>query len=62
MAEPATKHYDITRYEVRRFMSALGLTPGDVESIRIAGKRVVATLTDGSTIHIRITESRGGTQ
>jgi phosphosulfolactate phosphohydrolase-like enzyme len=59
MAEPSTPGFDVTRYEIRRFMSALGLSPGDVESVRIAGKRVVATLTDGSTIHIRITESRG---
>lgn len=59
MAEPATPGYDITRYEVRRFMSALGLDPADVDSVRIVTKRVVATLLDGSTIHIRITDTRG---
>lgn len=58
MAEPATPHYDITRYEVRRFMSALGLDPRDVGSLHVAGKRVVATLLDDSTIHIRIVDTR----
>lgn len=58
MAEPATKGYEIGRYEVRRFMSALGLDPADVDSLHVAGKRVVATLLDHSTIHIRIVDSR----
>jgi len=60
MAEPATPHYEITRQEVRQFTRALGLDPNEVESIRIVKARAVATLVGGSTIHIRIIESRGG--
>jgi coenzyme F420-reducing hydrogenase beta subunit len=60
MAEPATKGYEISRFETNQFMRALGLDPNDVESIRIVKARAVATLTTGSTIHIRITETRGG--
>jgi coenzyme F420-reducing hydrogenase beta subunit len=58
MAEPATKGYEITRHEIRQFMRSLGLEPTEVESVRIVKSRAVATLTGGSTIHIRITESR----
>jgi coenzyme F420-reducing hydrogenase beta subunit len=60
MAEPATPGYEITRAEVRFFTRALGLDPNQVESIRIVKARAVASLTDGSTIHIRITDTRGG--
>ncbi|HEY9410655.1 MAG TPA: hypothetical protein VIP77_13840 [Jiangellaceae bacterium] len=58
MAEPATKGYEISRFEVRQFMRALGLDPAEVESIRIVKARAVATLTTGTTVHIRITETR----
>jgi len=59
MAEPTTPGYEITRAEVRFFMRSLGLDPNNVESIRIVKARAVATLAGGSTIHIRITETRG---
>lgn len=59
MAEPATKGFEVTRFEIRQFMRALALDPDDVDSVRIVAKRVVATLLDGSTIHVRITEKRG---
>jgi hypothetical protein len=58
MAEPVTRGYEIGRFEVRQFMRSLGLEPTEVESVRIVQARAVATLTGGSTIHIRITESR----
>lgn len=61
-AEPATKGYEVSRFEVRQFMRALALDPDDVDSVRIVAKRVVATLLDGSTIHVRITDPRGGTR
>lgn len=59
MAEPATHGYDVTRFEVKQFTRALGLNPVDVDSIHISGKRVVATLLDNSTIHIKIVDTRG---
>jgi hypothetical protein len=58
-AEPATPGFDITRYEIRRFMSALGLDPADVDAFSVFRNRVIATLIDGSTIHIRIVDPRG---
>jgi hypothetical protein len=39
-------------------MRSLGLDPAEVESVRIVQARAVATLTGGSTIHIRIVETR----
>lgn len=62
MAEPATPGYEIGRAEVRQFTRALGLDPDEVESIRIVKARAVATLAGGATIHIRITDTRGGTR
>lgn len=58
MAEPATDGYDISRFEIRQFMRALGLDPEQVESVRIVKARAVAVLNDGTTIHVRITETR----
>lgn len=58
MAEPATAGYDITRYEVRRFYSALGLAPDEVRELHVQGNRAVATLTTGRIVSVRITETR----
>ena len=58
MAEPRTPGYEITRYEVRRFFSALGLAPDEVDTLRIHGNRAVATLTTGATIAVHIAETR----
>jgi len=58
MAEPVSPGFEITRHEVRQFTRALGLDPNQVESIRIVKARAVATLADGTTVFIRITESR----
>lgn len=55
---PATKGYEITRFEVRAFMAALGLDPKQVEQITIKDKRVIANLLDGEAIAIPIRESR----
>ena len=56
---PITRGYEVTRGEVRAFMSALGLNPVDVDDITIKDKRVIANLTDGSAIAIPIRDSRG---
>lgn len=58
MAEPSTPGYEVSRFEVRQFMRALGLDPNEVESVRIVKARAVATLATGATIHIRIRETR----
>ena len=58
-SEPATKGYEITRFEVRAFMAALGLDPKEVESIHIHANRAVATLTTGDVIRVHIAETRG---
>lgn len=55
---PTTKGYEISRFEVRAFMAALGLNPPDVDSITIKDKRVIANLTNGEAIAIPIRESR----
>lgn len=56
---PPTKGYEISRFEVRAFMAALGLAPDDVDSITIKDKRVIANLTNGESIAIPIKDSRG---
>jgi len=58
MAEPATDGYDVTRFEVRQFMRALGFNPDVVDTLHIHKARAVATLTTGAVIHVRITETR----
>jgi hypothetical protein len=58
MAEPATDGHDITRFEVRQFMRALGLDPAAVDTLHIHKARAVATLITGTVIHVRITETR----
>lgn len=58
MAEPRTPGYEITRFEVRAFMAALGLDPTDVRELHVAGNRAVATLTTGRIISVHIAESR----
>jgi hypothetical protein len=55
---PPTKGYEISRFEVRAFMAALGLNPNDVDFITIKDKRVIANLLDGESIAIPIRESR----
>ena len=56
--EPATPGYEITRFEVRAFMAALGLAPAEVRELHIQGNRAVATLTTGRIISVHIRESR----
>jgi hypothetical protein len=56
---PSTKGYEISRFEVRAFVAALGLDPKQVDSITIKDKRVIANLLDGESIAIPIRESRG---
>lgn len=69
-SEPVTPGYEITRFEVRAFMAALGLTPERVLSLHIENSRVIARLAEsgapGSPYHhpsgtvvVRIKESRG---
>ena len=41
-----TPGYEITRFEVNRFCSALGLEPTEVIGLQIVGKRIIATLRD----------------
>lgn len=55
---PTTKGYEISGFEVRAFMGALGLDPKQVDQIVIKDKRVIATLLDGDAIAIPIRESR----
>lgn len=56
---PITRGYEISRFEIRAFMAALGLAPDDVDFITIKDKRVVANLTNGESIAIPIKNSRG---
>lgn len=58
MAEPATPGYEITRWEVRAFMAALGLDPREVDTLNIHKNRAIATLTTGRVIAVHIRESR----
>ena len=58
MAEPRTPGYEVTRFEVRRFFSALGLAPDEVRELSIKGNRAVATLTTGRVISVHIAETR----
>lgn len=58
MTEPRTPGYEITRFEVRAFMAALGLDHKEVESITIRGNRAVATLIKGEIIRVHIAETR----
>jgi hypothetical protein len=58
MAEPATPGYEITRFEVAQFFRALGLDPREVVRLNVVAARAVATLTTGSVVSIRITETR----
>ena len=57
-SEPATKGYEITRFEVRAFFAALGLDPKEVVEVRIHGNRATANLTTGDVISVHIRESR----
>lgn len=58
MTEPATPHFEISRFEVKAFLRACGLDPAEVDSVRIARTRVVATLTTEKVVFVRIKETR----
>ena len=55
---PATKGYEVSRFEVNAFMRALGLDPKQVDHLRIQDNRAIATLLDGDAIAIPIKETR----
>lgn len=55
---PVSRGYEITGFEVRAFMGALGLDPKQVDQITIKDKRVIANLTNGEAIAIPIRETR----
>lgn len=41
-----TKGYEISAFEVKAFLFALGLDPAEVVDLRIADRRVIATVAD----------------